>query len=195
MKKMMIALAGIVSVMMLASCQKEVEIDGDVSTEKTEYRYRMEITGTGSYVPAEWDKTAKKWKAVEGAEAVELVANRGWLSWDDSYNSNEEDYAINTWYNGDVPEGKKVLQLKELFPYDDKDEATRLKKYREVFYLPEVGTEDDVVTVTGSPRDKKFTVEMKDRHAYIREYGPDENGIYQDKSKNVLVTFSLTFTR
>lgn len=173
MKKMMVALAGIVSVLMLASCQKVVEVDGDVSIEKTSYSYRMEVTGTASYVLAEYDSVKKEWKAKEGAESVELVANEGWLSWEDYAVTNQKKYYINAWYNGDTE--KTVLTLDGL----DLDE---LIEYKGEFYMPDDVKPKNKVTVTGSPRDDSFGVKVSNRHV-------ERNG------DDVLLTFDLTFSR
>lgn len=172
MKKCWFALVGIVSVLMLASCEKVVEIDGDVSIAKTSYSYRMEITGTASYVLAEYDSVKKEWKAKSDAKSVELVANEGWLYWNDAENTNQKTYSIKTWYSGDTE--KSVLDLSDL----DLDD---LIEYKGEFYLGWIGS-DAKVTVTGSPRDESFTVKMSNRH--VERYRED-----------VLLTFDLTFTR
>lgn len=173
MKKMMVALVVIVSVLMLASCQKVVEVDGDVSMAKTEYSYRMEVTGTASYVLAEKDSASNTWKAKEGAESVELVANEGWLYWSDEEDTNQKSYSINTWYSGDTE--KRVLYLSDL----DLDE---LIEYKGEFYMPDDVKPKNKVTVTGSPRDDSFGVKVSNRHV-------ERNG------DDVLLTFDLTFSR
>ena len=173
MKKCWFALVGIVSVLMLASCEKVVEIDGDVSIAKTSYSYRMEITGTASYVLAEYDSVKKEWKAKSDAKSVELVANEGWLYWNDAENTNQKTYSINTWYSGDTE--KSVLYLSDL----DLDDMV---EYKGEFYMPDDVKPINKVTVTGSPRDESFTVKMSNRH--VERYGED-----------VLLTFDLTFTR
>lgn len=187
MKKMMIALAGAVSVLLLASCQKEIEIDGDVSLENNGGGYRMTVLGTGSYVEAEYDDAAEKWVAKDGAQPVALAANEGWIGWDDQRNTNQKTYEINTWYNGKLPEKSKKLELKGMFPRE-----YYLKEYKGKFYMPDVGLGNEV-TVTGSPKDKKFTVEMKDR--YIEEIIEEGERYNYIVAKNVLVTFSLIFER
>lgn len=186
MKKMMVALAGIVSVLMLASCQKVVEVDGDVSMAKTSYSYRMEITGTASYVLAEYDPAKKEWKAKEGAKPVELVANAGWLNWGDSVNTNQKEYSIDTWYNGDAE--KAVLYFDDLG-------LKKLCEYKGEFYLGDVNSSRKV-TVKGSPRDEEFTVTATNLFVSLKTYIHNEND--NEPSVNyepILLTFDLTFSR
>lgn len=183
MKKMMVALAGIVSVLMLASCQKVVEVDGDVSIEKTSYSYRMEVTGTASYVLAEYDSVKKEWKAKEDAKSVELVANEGWLNWRDYVNTNQKEYSINTWYSGDTEKAKLYLGNLDL---DD------LVEYKGEFYLGNVDPSKKVA-VKGSPRDEEFTVTVTNLHA--REPADWDSEGKVTSYNDLLLTFELTFSR
>lgn len=180
MKKMMVALAGIVSVLMLASCQKVVEVDGDVSIEKTSYSYRMGITGTASYVLAEEDS----WKAKEGAKPVELVVNDAGcvLNWDDYKITNQKDYEFDSMWFGAAPVGKKNLTEDILFSLDDWC-SRKLCEHDGDFYWGDVNP-NLKVTVKGSPRDKEFTVTATNLHV---------NDI--DGSQKALLTFGLTFSR
>lgn len=109
MKKMMIALAGIAAVMMLASCQKEVEIDGDVSLEQpTTYDYRLKVNGTvrktvyelketEEYYSPDGNSHTTAWYAVKGKGENYTVNNwQGSIHWknDPDYKSNVKEYAL-----------------------------------------------------------------------------------------------------
>lgn len=170
MKKMMVALVGIVSAMMLASCK--MEVTNDVSLEKTSYSYRMAVTGTASYVLAEYDSVKKAYKAKDGAEKVELVVNEGWLSWNDDENTNQKSYYINTWYRGDTEKAR--LNLSDF-------DIESIIEYKGEFYMRDIG-EGYKVTVEGSPRDESFSVKITD--CAVERYGQD-----------VLLTFDLKFSR
>lgn len=129
MKKMMIALAGIAAVMMLASCQKEVEIDGDVSLEQsTTYDYRLKVNGTVT-------KSVYKRGLVK-----DIYGKEHGLGWnyvqDDKNESSAKDWQGNvTWENN--PNSKSNVKEYALTITDDRKEfPTELtieyydKKYR-----------------------------------------------------------------
>ena len=146
----MIALAGIVSVMMLASCQKEVEIDGDVSLEKTEHWYRMAVEGTASSIEAE-QRADGTYVEKSGATADTLVVNAGGVSWNDSLATNDKNRTeINTWYEGNTD--SDVLYLEGI-----------LYESSKTYYFEPRNGEKCEVTVIGNPHDKKFTVSGKYR--------------------------------
>lgn len=177
MKKMMVALVGsIVSVLMLASCY--MEVDNDVSLEKTDNQYRMVVTGSASYILAEENPTTKKWEAKKDVEKVELVVNSGWIGWNHNRNTNQKEYNINAWYAGDTE--KEKLDLEEFYGKVNR-ESLSLFEYQGEFYLNDVYS-DGKVTVTESPEDDSFSVKASNLH--VSRYGDD-----------VLLTFDLTFTR
>lgn len=172
MKKAMIALAGIVSVMMLASCQKEVEIDGDVSLEKTGYEYAMDVVCTDATVasPKETnsDGDVTKWDT-----PVVLRADTGSIEWDDYKNSNVKEYELRVKCNGKINADERKLELS----YVD------LIKCKDSWYLEDV-LDANKVTVTGSPEDSSFTVTAKN---WIK-YGYSNSDVKR-------YNFTLKFTR
>ncbi|MBP3365817.1 MAG: hypothetical protein J6K96_02355 [Treponema sp.] len=94
MKKAMIALAGVLSMLMLASCTKEVEIDGDVDrTDVTNqsYEYMLKAEGTVTWTK-EFDWRSGTMKDVNKSVSV----TSGQISWetDASASGNAKKYYL-----------------------------------------------------------------------------------------------------
>lgn len=153
MKKAMIALAGILSVMMLASCQKEVEIDGDVSEEKTAYEYYLDVTEcTATEVDVVYDSETEKWNKAEGAAAYTLKANTASVSWNTDTNTNMTEYTLNTGYEGALKAGELYLPRRIYFA------ECNGKYYRRAEWTPADFVPENELTVTGSPKEASFTI-------------------------------------
>ncbi|MBP3365818.1 MAG: hypothetical protein J6K96_02360 [Treponema sp.] len=149
MKKMMIALAGIVSVMMLASCQKEVEIDGDADvTDVTVRNYEYCLTGSGTV-------TCK-----EDGETKTYTVTAGEISWSTDAKSHTNQYEYELY-------GIKVKDDYMGFPFD------KIVEYEGTFYAEDVGAKEykdikitdpkkDTFTVTGSCKvdDVEYTFDV-----------------------------------
>ena len=140
MKKAMIALAGIVSVMMLASCTKEVEIDGDADvTNVTERKYEYRLTGSGTV-------TCK-----EDGETKTYTVTAGKISWSTNANKHTNQYEY------ELDEIKVKDEYMD-FPF------YKIVEYEGTFYAKDVGAKEykdikitdpkkDTFTVTGSCKD------------------------------------------
>lgn len=85
MKKMVFIFAAVLSAAGIMSCQKEVEIDGAVETEKTQYEYAYDVTGSYS-----------KRSASSSYETGNV--SDGFVSWDAYTNSNYMDYQVTLGY-------------------------------------------------------------------------------------------------
>lgn len=160
MKKAMIALAGIVSVMMLASCQKEVEIDGDVSKEKTAYEYYLDVTEcTATEVDVVYDSETEKWNKAEGAAAYTLKANTASVSWNTNTNTNMTEYTLEIGYTGALKANERILSgWIKFVECNGKYYYHRVKNNYYEQWTPADFVPENELTVTGSPKEASFTI-------------------------------------
>ena len=171
----MVALAGIVSVMMLASCQKEVEIDGDVDTTTTDrsYSYRLTAEGDVSYIEAEENKNTRKIIAAEDARTVLCAVDAGQISWEVSaYNqTNEKKYKFEASWSGDsnIPMGKESITF-----------SSDIIKYKDAYYWGTVAASNKIEMT--NPESSTFTMKGT---VPVKKNSTDYR----------LLTFDLKFTR
>lgn len=130
MKKLTAALAGIVMVMLAASCQKEVEIDGDVDIAPAEYDYRLKAEGTVKI--AESDGTIKMYDIKEGTIEWSAYTNANYRKYYLSFNAGS-----NIHYSDDA----KIIKYDGKFYWNDVNDKNEV-----VVTNPE----SSAFTVTGS---------------------------------------------
>lgn len=179
----MLALAGVVSAMLLASCQKEVEIDGDVEKESSSYSYRYTVSGTATHVYETYDPETKKWTSYPGEERI---ANMATISWsDDNKNTNQTVYYINVFYSGTGLEEKDGAAFGgELIEHGDKYYFKTWNEETKDYCIIEV-------TVNGSPKGREFTMSAKNLLGWVN-WPHEETRVFQ----HGLYTFdSLKFSR
>lgn len=93
----MLAFAGILSAAVIMSCQKEVEIDGAVETEKTYHSFMLDVSGNYNII-----RTVNSYDinnnliTTNQTESKSLVG--GEVSWKDYVDSNYKDYSVSLFY-------------------------------------------------------------------------------------------------
>lgn len=192
MKKMTAALAGILTAMLLASCQKEVEIDGDVSLEKTSYDYRLKVNGT--VTKAVYEKKEKEEKYVPGVgnlvyewdsvenDAEEYSAKdwKGTVQWDNDTNSNVKKYYLT------ITDDRKEFPTEMTIEYYDKEYGVAEKGFWGWSYVVGYSTESHNTITNPEKSSFKVKVSYSDK---------DDNREYAIGETYTEYTYDLTFTR
>lgn len=134
MKKAMIALAGVLSVMLLASCTKEVEIDGDVDRSdltNQSYSYILKAEGTVTWTK-EFDWSSGTVKDVNKSVSV----TSGQLSWetDASASGNAKEYRLYNveWKAADDTVSSFGWPIDEIVKYNGKYYADSIADTNEI---------------------------------------------------------------
>lgn len=176
----MTALAGVLTVMLLASCQKEVEIDGDVEEEPASYSYRYVVSGTARHKYQQYKN--EEWISQDDWEE-DRIANMATIEWNDDKNTSQTVYYVSVFYSSDGLEETDGASFSGMLTKcGDKYYFRSWDDSKKDYYISEV-------TVNGSIGDGKFTMSAKDLLGWIN--WPHENGTYQ----RGLYTFdSLTFS-
>lgn len=175
----MIALAGILSVMLIASCTKEVEIEGDADVANVDwqnYQYRLKASGTVKY-PV-YDEESGKYVQKTATLKSDDSSCGGWLSYnkDSNRHSNYKRYGLNVW-SGD---GDMSLESRSLIG----DKVTIIE--HDGSYYFEKADEKYKAEGTSNPESESFTVK-----------GTWEGWVnnYSSNSSKQKIEFDLTLTR
>lgn len=186
MKKMMIALAGVLSVMLLASCTKEVEIEGDADVTNVDwqnYQYRLKASGTVKY-PV-YDEEKGEWVQKTVTLKSDDSSCGGWIGWnkDSNHHSNYKSCWFNVWGDG--------FSLNDKIGYynskEKKCDSPAIINYDGAYYLRE--KKDDCKLEISNPESESFTVKGTWKGSV------NDGNSYYPNVPGKTIEFDLTLTR
>lgn len=186
----MIALAGVLSVMLLASCTKEVEIEGDADVTDVSsqtYNYRLKVSGTVKY-PV-YDEEKGEWVQKTVTLKSDDSSCGGWIGWNKNSNDhrNYKSYWFNVWGGGlslnNVIGNRKWNWNGE----GDKFDSPEIINYDGAYYLRE--KKDDCKLEISNPDSESFTVKGTWKGSV------NDGESYYPNVPGKTIEFDLTFTR